>query len=295
MVLDWERGIDKNWQADLWRELFKNEEHKLSLFLKIKEKSNKIETIKNFPKKIFVFGISYLPVFYLNFFKFISKYTKINFFYLNPSIHYFGDIPSKWEKNKLLQNVSSSKKHYLENNSLIESMGILGRDFLDNIIEEFSWIEERYFEENKAQTLLAKIQNDILYLETRDKKIKNDDSIQLHSCHSKIRELDVLSDFLFECFAENKELHPEDILVIMPSIEEYIPYIQSNFSLPFSIFDRNLKKSDSVYDSFLSILNIANSRFEINSILSILENKAILEKYFINLEELDIISSILKN
>ena len=48
---------------------------------------------------------------------------------------------------------------------------------------------------------------------------KKDDSIEVHCCHSPLRELEVLYDHLLDWFERDPELAPRDILVMIPDIE----------------------------------------------------------------------------
>jgi len=59
--------------------------------------------------------------------------------------------------------------------------------------------------------MLSCLQSHILNLEQQDKKslIKNRDaSIQVHSCHSPMREIEVLHDRLLFMFEQDKNLRP---------------------------------------------------------------------------------------
>ena len=51
----------------------------------------------------------------------------------------------------------------------------------------------------------------------------NDESILINNCHGHMREVEVLRDYLLRRFEENSSLQPKDVLVMMPSPEEYAP------------------------------------------------------------------------
>ena len=59
---------------------------------------------------------------------------------------------------------------------------------------------------------------------------KLDDSIQFHSCHGRIRQLEVLRDALLRLFRDDKTIEPRDVVVICPDIEGYAPLIDAVFS-----------------------------------------------------------------
>lgn len=54
-------------------------------------------------------------------------------------------------------------------------------------------------------------------------------SVQIRSCHSPLREIEVLHDFLLSRFEADETLQPEDILVVTPEPEQYIPYVRAVF------------------------------------------------------------------
>ncbi len=59
-----------------------------------------------------------------------------------------------------------------------------------------------------------------------------DVSLQIHCCHGAMRELEVLHDRLLDLFERLPGLMPKDILVTMPEVETYAPYIGAVFNLP---------------------------------------------------------------
>ena len=46
--------------------------------------------------------------------------------------------------------------------------------------------------------------------------------MQIHSCHNPLREVEVLHDFLLECFEEVPELTSRDVLVLAAAEEEVV-------------------------------------------------------------------------
>jgi len=97
-------------------------------------------------------------------------------------------------------------------------MGRLGRDFLHLVQDTGEWQEtdSPLFFDPGEQTVLTCIQSDILNLRDRGKEdvgkkvISADDtSVQVHSCHSPLRELEVLYDHLLAWFEGDSKLARE--------------------------------------------------------------------------------------
>jgi exodeoxyribonuclease V gamma subunit len=162
----------------------------------------------------------------------------------------------------------------------------------------------------EKSNLLSHIQSDILNLwdsqqEKRKKRrvMVEDASVRVHSCHSPMREIEVLHDQLLHMFEQDPDLIPKDILVMTPDIETYAPYIQAVFDInsdeekriPFSIADQSIRRESAVADSFLAILDLEGSRFGANQVLAILESSAVQGKFSLSDRDVELIRSWVKD
>ena len=301
MIFRWEGGEENHWQAVLWRELIKETVtmHRAALgkaFCKATEEFP--TTIHSLPKRIFVFGISALPRFHIQMLEAISRFSQINLFLMNPCKEYWGDILSDWEMKKTIATKGKSdlafeELHLEKGNSLLASMGVLGKDFFD-LVNECDCEEFPSFKNSGENNLLSWIQSDILNLRDRHQGLDakemialNDNSIQVHSCHSPMREIEVLHDRLLDMFEKDSDLLPKDILVMTPDIETYAPYIQAVFDtpadasrkIPFSISDRSIKRESEIINTFLAILDLLGGRFTASQVFAILESTAVHRKF----------------
>ena len=295
MMFQWEKGKAGHWQAILWRKLVEDHEHEHRAAL-AKEFFAAIGGNADAPlglaRRISVFGISALPRFHLQVLDSLSRVTEVNLFLMNPSKEYWGDILAAWEMKKRAvsrKTVPEEDLHMERGNSMLASMGALGRDFFE-MIQEFQAEEFSFYEAPEESTLLSSIQLDILNLQDRreKKKISADDrSIQIHSCHSPMREVEVLRDQVLRMFEQDPDLLPKDILVMMPDIETYAPYIQAVFDtlpgdegrIPFSIADRGVRKEGGISETFLDLLDLPVSRFGVGWILNVLECEAVRSRF----------------
>ncbi|MBT8350591.1 MAG: exodeoxyribonuclease V subunit gamma, partial [Deltaproteobacteria bacterium] len=297
------------WQGHLWRKLVKGNEKKHRAYLRkaLFKKIRKNEvSIKDIPQRVSLFGISYLPPFHLDAFSQISQLTTVNFFILNPCMEYWADIAADFEIKNIKSKYSETKKikekynetnisfdelHLEQGNSLLASMGRLGRDFF-KLISDFDCEIVELFEDQSCHNILSGIQSDILYLREGNHKKESRDvaqaemedlSVQVHSCHSPMREVEVLHDNLLSMFENDPKLLPKDIIVMTPDIETYAPYIHAVFHaqpdetlrIPFSIADKRIKKQSRIIENFLLILDLKQSRLEVSSIMLLLESPAV--------------------
>lgn len=309
MILRWDRGIEDHWQAILWRELVKRKGkiHRAALrdsFVRaIRDSQIHLKTV---PERISIFGISALPAFHMQILEVLSAAIDVHLFLMNPCREFWGDIVSDREMNRYMtgrkgRDVLPWDLYLDAGNRLIASMGTLGREFF-HMIGEIGCEEAPEFADPGEDSLLAAIQSDILNLRERASIgtlpfPETDDSIKVHSCHSPLREIEVLQDSLLALFTDNPDVRPDDVIVMIPDIELYAPFIQAVFSiprddsrwLPFTIADRGLLSESSLIDTFLRILDLAGSRFVVSRVLDILEADAVRAKFDLAEEDLALI------
>ncbi|MGE0086710.1 MAG: exodeoxyribonuclease V subunit gamma, partial [Desulfococcaceae bacterium] len=317
-IFAWEQGGKKDgWQSLLWRKLSAGNEtkHRPALaraFASALEKNPGLA--QNMPERISVFGISTLPPFHMELFDLLSNYLEVNLFFMNPCAEYWGDVTSGREHRKIVRDAAKKglreeDLHFGPENPFLSSMGLSGRDFFD-MIQQFSTDSDEIFDDPGQDTLLSCIQSDILFRRERpseeaEKKIIDpaDRSVSVHSCHSPMRETQVLQDHLLDMFCQNPELRPSDILVMTPDIEKYAPFVQAVFDLPpdhprripFSIADRSIRMESRVIDSFLQILELTDGRFSAAQVLSILESPPVRKKSDLSEADLEHIRTWIKD
>jgi exodeoxyribonuclease V gamma subunit len=274
-----------------------------SFLAKVRDPSAKMEGV---PERVSIFGISSLPPFHFEIITELSRFLRVNLFFMNPCEEYWGHIASDREIGRLVKKITDKgftpeQLHLEPGNSLLASMGTLGRDFF-SMIQDGAWEEEQFFQDPGANSLLACIQSDILHLiESRPERktpIPPDDrSIVVHSCHSPMREIEVLYDNLLALFAAQAGLTPRDILVMAPDISSYAPFIQAVFDapeqpsarIPFSLADRSIRRESKILAVFLSILDLSGSRFGASQVLAILEADAVRRKFSFSESDLEVI------
>ncbi|MBL4940283.1 MAG: exodeoxyribonuclease V subunit gamma [Colwellia sp.] len=285
------------------------------------------------PKRLSFFGINSMAPMWLTFINALSEHIEIDFFHLNPCFSYWGDIISeKQAMQKLVDwSVGVEDEHLFVGNPLLANFGQQGREFLA-LLQDYSTVNVDLFikasventnttsnesAKSSPELILHRIQNDILTLtdaktdaakapqQTSDDSILVDDSITITSCHSALREVQALHDYLLHQFndsainAPNNEekLTPKDVLVMCPQIEQYAPFVNAVFTrgwqelndevppLPCSIADRSAKDSDPLVGAFSELLTLPDSRFQVSQLLSFMRLPAVANKFSINEED----------
>lgn len=312
MVMAWEQGrtrYDQDadaagleaWQSRLWRMLAApSAPHRAALARALLETLGRPGPIAGLPERITVFGISYLPPLFMDIFEALARHTAVHLFLMNPCREYWADLKSlRAQERTTTDGMPLADLHLEEGNALLAGLGAQGRYLVDRVcqIEEIETWDD--FRENDAPTMLARIQDDILTLNRprEPRPVAPDDvSLQLHACHSPMREVEVLHDHLLDLFQNHSDLKPEDILVMAPAIETYAPYIEAVFGypgderlrIPFSIADRPADKQPAIA-IVLTLLEIAQARFQVDAVVGLLDLPAVRMRFGITAEDLPLV------
>lgn len=301
MIERWEAGNfqgseDHRWQALIWHELARLTPG----WHRIDQRRLLVEVLRSgacgpgvLPRRVSLFGVSYLPRFHLEVVAELSRVVDVHVFCMNPCREYWADIVSE----RSLQNVQrqmgnfeyvETRLHLERGNRLLASLGTLGRNFLD-MLAEFSGFQAEEFVEPDGNSLLSRLQSDILNLRDPqpDAGLSVDASIRIHACHSPMREVEVLRDQLLAMFEEDPQLRPGDIIVMTPDIETYAPFISAVFGaqgtspgrIPFGIADRGPHRESSSLRTFFYLLDLRDSRFGAGDVLRLLEAPSVLKRF----------------
>jgi exodeoxyribonuclease V gamma subunit len=304
MVLDWERGTEKHWQAILWRELIRSAPGLHPPALADEFSAVLRRGTAPLPERVSVFGMSTLPPFYTQFFQELAQVIEVHFFVMRPTPEWWSDIRSEREELRARRKAPATAQldlQFARGNPLLASFGKLGREFLESVTELNPTREHDQWEAPPNDTILGQIQRDIFELhdpiDSAPRSVAADDrSLQFHSCHSPMREMEVLHDQLLALFAQHSDLKPHDIVVMTPDISVYAPFIEAVFAtapqelrIPFSIADRGMRAENGVIDTFLRILESAESRYPASSVLNILESVPLQRNFGLAEPDLEII------
>lgn len=301
MLLRWERDpAEKDWQAVIWRELVgkKGAMHLAAVDGLLGPRMEKPPAGAALPERVSLFGVSSLPPLFLRVFLGLTRHCEVNFFLLQPSMEYFGhDLPPGLRAKRERKPAADSSE---TGNSLLSSLGRLNRDFTElrlELDERAGFIideQPEQFVEATGDSMLAVIQDDILHARSRGnaecpkkRAIVDDRSIQIHSCHSPMREIEVLYDQLLDLFQRDPSLKPRDIIVMAPDIEKYAPFIQAVFNfpeenaryIPFSIADRAPRNQSPIVAALLALLALPGCRCTATEIFSLLDRQPLRDRF----------------
>jgi exodeoxyribonuclease V gamma subunit len=300
---DAQSGWQGHWQARLWRLLAAEIQtpHRAALFARLAEALDQaVPPRLPLPERILVFAPSALPPIYCRVLAGVAGWIPVDLFVLNPCREYWADLADEARQARLraraLARGAPDPSTLLDlGNPLLASWGRGGMAFQDQLIETGGdWLTD--FQAPVGDSLLALVQGDILAL--RDRRTPDpaartpldpaDDSIQLHACHGRHREVQVLHDRLLRCFETVPGLKPREVIVMAPDIDLYAPHIDAVFAaappgrrIPWSIADRRLAAEQPILAAVSGLLGLPSSRLGAAEVLGWLAVPAIGRRFAI--------------
>lgn len=335
-ITTWEEGentlddVDVNvhpWQPILWRALVQYSDdlqesplHRANLHSELLQRL--VESKADNSSAIFVFGISAIPQQQLEVLSALALTRDVVIFWANPSAQYWGDLVDLKTLAKAQLSEKSEVSDALDiGNPLLSSWGKLGRDYQDMLLTT-DLQQHDEFVVSAPSTLLEHIQQEILELTyrgsqaplTADELLSNgrlypkitidhaDHSFKVHLCHSKVRELEVLHDQLLGMFDRDPSLSPGDVIVMMPDVASYAPFIDGVFagannqlSIPFAISDRSASQESAILQVFMQMMSLHQSRMGLSDVMSMFEIPAVLNNFNVSPNEFEMIKHWLQD
>ncbi|MEX0823090.1 MAG: exodeoxyribonuclease V subunit gamma [Balneolaceae bacterium] len=275
MILKWQSGNvgsgNENWQGKLWNILNDRWKAKYSNELGI----NKAELYKNTIQSISrgdilpedwvsLFNPGLIPAPIVKMLELCGKTSKIDIYKILPA-----------------NNPDPCKT--TEQNELVKAFGDEMRGVSMLFELENSTVIPEYPELKQPENVLQAVRQSII----KNKPVNPfpaeriaQEGIEIHSCHSSLREVETLHQFLIKQFETDPTLQPDDILVMTPdpdrykqeihavfdTVEEGLPYIPYHIGYDRSAEDEELRLS------FVRLLELPDSRFSFSSVLDLLSS-----------------------
>lgn len=294
LLRTWVRKNDPDdWRALIWKQLDKAQDesspprqfdHFFELVGKLKERP------KKWPKQLHIFAVSSLPPVYVDLLCAASAWMPVHVYLTQPSPLYWGDQLSRKKQLKSGDEVENP------GHGLLGNLGRQGQDFLNTLIDAnvFADDESEYFEAPESSRLLHQIQKDLYQLAPpKPEKCKAEaNGIQVRICHSERREVEVLKDELLKQFQRDKDLTPDQVVIMAPNIEDYAASLRSVFgpermpgaTLPYSIADYSSRSSSTVAHTLFALFDLLQSRFTANEVMNFVALPTISERFKLNQE-----------
>ncbi len=249
MVLAWSRGLEAapssaSWQAELWRRLngrigTPNPAERLATAC---EALRRHPALLRLPERVSLFGITRLPAGYVNVLQALAAERDVNLMLLHPS-------PALWDSIAALDAIASAVPRRsadptaeLPTNPLLRSWGRDARE-LQLVVGGRGESRPAAQRPDAPATLLARLQADVRAdrrppgpplpdaPELRPLLAADDRSLQVHACHGRARQVEVVRTAILHALAADETLEPRDVIVMCPDIETFAPLIHATFGI----------------------------------------------------------------
>ncbi|MGO1070779.1 exodeoxyribonuclease V subunit gamma [Lysobacter sp. CA199] len=231
----------------------------------------------------------------------------LHFYLPTPTRKYWGDLGSLAERLRQGEAAAFGE----DENPLLQAWGAAGRDFMAVLggyevvhpsgeIAAYADPEDSRHDDPARDSLLQRLQRDLLHRRAlpaapwRDSLDRQDASVQVHACHTRLREVQVLHDQLQALLDRDSPegrrfdppLQPREIAVLAPDIDPYAPHIAAVFGglagrpgfIPYALADVSPLAAEPLAEVFLRLLALPVSRFGLSEILDLLATPAIADQ-----------------
>jgi exodeoxyribonuclease V gamma subunit len=307
MLTAWQEGrrvighSSEGWQQALWLDLTEQlgDRHRGALWLEAIERLDagpEGDLAAVLPERISIFGVNSMPPLFLDFLRGLARHIQVHLYLLNPCETYWADLETK--KQTARRNLKKLEKErepeavFPINHPLLAALGQQGREFQEMLLEQVAFeLELESFESAAlAASNLRQLQNDILGNRQEPAALQNDGSIQIHACHSRVREVEVLKDRLLHILESDPDVEVRDIVVMAPDIQVYAPFVTAVFDgIPHAIADRSVRLSNELLDVFIRFLQLSRSRFGWQAVLDLLEQPSVYPEFGLSDTDLELI------
>ena len=286
-------GEDESWQQAIWQQLApEGSLHLASAVKRFCRLPQGSLAEKGLPQRVIFFGLATLPLLYLDFIEALQRHLQVHALFFSPCQEFWGDL-KKWEETN----------HRLEGRpfSPLALWGRHGQPLFNALIEK-GWLDyaPEDFPVPEGGSLLHGLQRHILSMaEPLFAQAEHEDwqSMIIQSASTPRREVEILFDTLLDRFAQDKNLSPDDVLVLVSDLRRYAPHIEAVFaskqpSIPYSIADFAFSDEKNLIDGFLHLLAVQDNRLNIDWVLDFLEIPALCRRFELSDADVALIRSM---
>lgn len=243
-----------------------------------------------------VFGISHLAPAELATLRAVARHRLVVLYVPDPCIEYWAGLRREDMAVRDLVAIevlpANSEERFLElGHPLLASWGRIGQHFMLALTDGEVRIDLRHGEDEIAPpaplTRLQGVQESVRRLDPPliepgqpgDMAALEDRSLRIHSCHTRLRELEVLRDALLRERLERPDLKPSEIIVMAPNIQAYVPLLGAVFgeparqdaALPWHLADVAVSRSHRLFTAFETLLDLPQSRLTAPEVMDLVE------------------------
>jgi exodeoxyribonuclease V gamma subunit len=235
-------------------------------------------TPADWPRVVQVFALPAIAPAHLQLLQAIARHTEVAVYALNPCREYWFDLVAPGQLAALTARERAD--HHETGHALLASWGGQAQVHLAALAEAAGDPVEAYRASGRT-TLLGRLQDGLLDLQPPAPGAlvpdPGDRSLELHVCHSLVRELEVLHDRLLDLFGCDATLQPADILVVLPDLDAAAPLVDAVFgtvpherAIPYAITGRARSGVSPPARALLALLALVEGRAPVGEVAALL-------------------------
>ncbi len=122
--------------------------------------------------------------------------------------------------------------------------------------------------------------------------VDGDRSVQVHACHGRTRQVEVLREVIVGLLADDPTLEPRDVLVMCPDVETFAPIIAATFAigaeddaahpaarLRVRLADRALRQTNALLAVLSQLLELGSARLTASQLLDLAGTPAVRQRF----------------
>jgi len=315
MVLAWAAGRDEDgdglalpadlaWQAQLWRRLRQSvgtaspAERLVAGCAALADDPG----IVDLPSRFSLFGFTRLPGSYLDVLRALACHRDVHLLALHPS-------PAAWSAISALPPTDGDLATGAVRHPLLAAWGRDSREMqlvLAGRLDADAVERHHPLPDEGAKGLLQLLQAGIRHDEPPERLNRaadppallavDDRSVQVHACHGRARQAEVVRDAITHLLAEDPTLEPRDIVVLCPDIDEMAPLLHAAFGdgaegsarprLPYRLADRSLRQTNPVLGAVAELLALVDARLTATQVLAFASLAPVRQRFGLNDDDL---------
>jgi len=318
MLMAWRSGEpagarpDARWQPELWR--------RLCARVGVPDPASRLDgacrwlrldpSLVDLPARVSLFGLTRIPAATLEVLGALAAGRDVHVFALHPSEALWQHVAVA-ASDRVVMRRRDDPTARLPANALLDSWGRDARE-LQLVLRAAAdtGVEHHHPVPRPERTLLARLQADIrsdrARAEPRPDLQPDDRSIQVHACHGRSRQVEVLRGAILHALEEDATLEPRDVIVMCPDIETFAPLIQAAFGagrvaeaeddplpddvrppdLRVRLADRSLRQTNPVLAVVAALLELAGGRVTASSVLDLIDRAPVRRRFGLHDDDL---------
>ncbi|MBE2316596.1 exodeoxyribonuclease V subunit gamma [Solirubrobacter sp. CPCC 204708] len=252
--------------------------------------------VVDLPARVSVFGLTRLPAAQLHVLRALAEHRDVHLFLLHPSPQLWERVAESGARATVRRTDPTTR---LPRNRLLASWGQDAREL--QLVLGPDVVAHEHPVEHPTGTLLAELQAAV-----REDRVPEpgepDGTVQVHACHGRARQVEVVRDAILHRLADDPTLEPRDVIVMCPDIEAFAPLIHATFgageiaedeedeldtlppedrppNLRVRLADRSLGQTNPVLGVVARLLELAGRRLTASEVLELAEREPVRRRF----------------